>query len=106
MLGFVITNTFVIGSAVWYWIIIVVLALVFAVLAFFTEKHVIMFVTSFVGSYSLIRGISLYAGGFPNEVELHNEIESGAVDWDSFNKGFYGYLAGIVVLTVDRKSVV
>jgi hypothetical protein len=100
MLGFVITNTFVIGSAVAYWLIIVGMAIVFAIVAFFTEKGVIIFITSFVGSYSLIRGISLYAGGFPNEIELHNEIESGAIDWSSFNKGFYGYLAGILILTV------
>jgi len=58
-----------------------------------------MFITSFAGSYFIIRGISLYAGGFPNEVDLSNDISSGGVDWNSFNKAFYGYLAGIVVLT-------
>lgn len=100
MLGFVITNTFFITSAALYWCVVVGLGVIFGIVAFFTEKHVIIFVTSFVGSYALIRGISLYAGGFPNEIELHNEIESGAVDWSSFNKGFYGYLAGIVILTV------
>ena len=53
-----------------------------------------------MGAYAIIRGISLYAGGFPNESELHQQIESGAIDWSTFNKAFYGYLAGIVVLTV------
>jgi len=100
IVGFVITNTFFITSAAAYWCIVVGLGVVFGIVAFFAEKHVIIFVTSFVGAYALIRGISLYAGGFPNEIELHNEIEAGAVDWSSFNKGFYGYLAGIVILTV------
>ena len=100
MVGFVITSTFVIGSGAWYWCIIVGCAILLGITAFYTEKKVIMFVTSFVGAYAIIRGISLYAGGFPNEIELHQEIQAGAVDWKSFDKGFYGYLVGIIILTV------
>lgn len=46
-----------------------------------------------------IRGISLYAGGFPNEVDLSQGIHEGNMDWNGLNKSFYGYLAGIVVMT-------
>ena len=100
MVGLIITTTFVVGSKAAYWSIIIGCGAAMAITAFFIEKKVIMFVTSFSGSYFLIRGISLYAGGFPNESELHKEIQSGAIDWQSFDKAFYGYMAGIVVLTI------
>lgn len=70
-----------------------------AVIAYFVEKITIMFVTAFVGSYFVIRGISLYAGGFPNEIDLTEDVANGEIDWKSFGKAFYGYLAGIVILS-------
>jgi len=73
--------------------------LIAAVIAFNTEKLIIIAATSFMGSYFVIRGISQYAGGFPNETSLKDELQSGALAWDTFPKAFYGYLAGIVVLT-------
>lgn len=100
MLGILITTTCSIHKPVWYWLIVVGLAVVLAVIAFFVERHVIMFITSFIGSYCIIRGISLYAGGFPNEAALEEQIKSGALNWHTFNKAFYGYFAGIVVLTL------
>ena len=100
MLGLLITSATMIGSGAAYWGIVVGMGVAFAIMALLVEKKVIMFVTSFSGSYFLIRGISLYAGGFPNESELHTEIQSGAIDWETFDKAFYGYMAGIVVLTV------
>ena len=100
MLGLILTTTFVIGSqAAWYGIVFGSAA-VMAGLAFYIEAQVIMLVTSFSGAYFTIRGISLYAGGFPSETELHKEIQAGAINWATFDKTFYGYLAGIAVLTV------
>lgn len=98
MAGFLITTTFVVKHSAAYWGIVIGCAVVCAILAFFTERKVIMLVTALSGSYMLIRGISLYAGGFPNEVELHEEFSTGVVTWSTFDKAFYGYLAGIVVL--------
>ena len=54
--------------------------------------------TAFIGSYVTARGISLYAGGFPNEYVLINQIKSGAVN--NIQPVFYAYLAGIVVMSV------
>jgi len=99
MVGFLITSTFIITKEAAYWAVIIGCAAAFALTAFFVETAVIMFVTSFAGSYFLIRGISLYAGGFPNEIEIHKEFEAGAVTWSTFDKAFYGYMVGIVVLT-------
>ena len=48
----------------------------------------------------IIRGIAMYAGGYPNETELHAMAKDGFIDWSTFPKAFYGYLAGIVILSV------
>ena len=43
------------------------------------------------------RGISLFAGGFPNEYTLIEQIKSGGVN--RVENWFYAYLAGIIVMT-------
>jgi len=97
--GFIITTAFVIESKAAYWGVILGCVIVCAFFAFKTEKKVIMLGTALVGSYISIRGISMYAGGFPNESALHSELESGALTWDTFPKTFYAYFAGILVLS-------
>jgi len=99
MLGFVLTTTFVVGTDIAYYLIIIACALVCFFIAFKLETAVIITVTGFVGGYAIVRGISLYAGGFPNESELHDMIIAGVVDWSNFDKLFYVYLGAIVVLT-------
>ena len=59
--GTVINIVFVVAS---------IIALV--VLAYFFNKFIIIFSTSFIGSYCFIRGISLFGGDFPDEA-LHAE---------------------------------
>lgn len=100
MLGFVIITTFLISETWLYWVILVAFALAAAALAIKVETGVICGITSFVGGYSLIRGVSLYAGGFPPETQLHEMIKSGAVTWADFDKKFYIYLAAIVVVSI------
>jgi hypothetical protein len=34
-----------------------------------------MTLTGVIGSYMVVRGISLYAGGFPDEMNLQEEIK-------------------------------
>ena len=99
-LGFILTTTFVVESTPGYWGIIAACAVVCAFFAFKTEKLVIMLATALIGAYLSIRGISMYAGGFPNESSLHAELQSGAITWDTFPKTFYAYFAGIVVLSI------
>jgi uncharacterized membrane protein YiaA len=95
-LGFILTTTFVIGNTYLYWGIIGGCALVCFYAAFLIERQVIMVATAFVGSYLFVRGISLYAGGFPAEGSLHEEISSGALDWNTFPKTYYYYFAAII----------
>lgn len=98
-LGFILTTTFVVESTAAYWGIIVACAIVAAFFAFKTEKLVIMLATALLGAYLSIRGISMYAGGFPNESALHAELQAGVITWDTFPKTYYAYFAGIFVLS-------
>jgi hypothetical protein len=99
-LGFILTTSFVISNTYLYWAVIVGCSLVCFYAAFKTERFVIMVASSFVGSYLFIRGISFYAGGFPTEGSLHEELKSGALDWNTFPKTFYYYFAAIIVCSL------
>ena len=98
-LGFILSATFVIENIYAEWGIIIGCAVVCAFFAFKSEKLVIMCATAHIGAYLTIRGISMYAGGFPNEASLHSELKSGALTWETFPKTFYAYFAGIIVLS-------
>ena len=51
----------------WFWGVGLAFALVAALLTFVIYNHVIILTTSFMGAYLFWRGVSMYAGGFPNE---------------------------------------
>ena len=54
---------------------------VFGGLTFLMEDGIVMFITSFVGSYLLIRGISFYAGGFPVETQFAEMLNKNVINW-------------------------
>lgn len=49
------------------WTVIIICTVFCAMISFIKHKEAIIISTSFFGSYLCMRGISLYAGGFPNE---------------------------------------
>ena len=57
-------------SNVVFWLLIIGLCLVFAGLSFVIFDHILIISTTLIGSYAFVRGISLYAGGYPNEFTL------------------------------------
>jgi len=69
--GMLITTMFVIGSTGLYYGLIAGCAVAGFIVTFYVETFVIIASTSFIGSYAVVRGISMYAGHFPNEQELH-----------------------------------
>jgi len=89
-LGFLLTKVTTVNSGPGYYCIIVGCALVAAVLTWFVEDYVIMVATALVGSYLFVRGISFYAGGFPNEFDIGN------IDILKAPPSFYGYMGGII----------
>ena len=69
-------------------------------IAFIFKNFIVIFATSIIGSYCFIRGISLFAGGYPNEItilDLRTEDETEQLDkllgWE-----FYLYLSAMVIL--------
>jgi hypothetical protein len=100
LLGVVFYTTvlWAVTSEVAFWIISITCALIAAGLSFVFYFHAVILSTSFVGSYFFVRGISLYAGGYPNEWALIEMIKSGAISHISY--WFYLYLFFIIVLTV------
>jgi len=85
-------------SQVAFWIILVVFALVFASLTCCVYDHVLILATAFAGSYSFVRGISMYAGGYPNEFTLYSYISKGLMK--NVPGTFYAYMAGFIVLAI------
>merc|ERR1712032_993853 len=78
-------------------IVFTIIALEFMVLMF--RKFVIILSTSFIGSYSLIRGSSLMAGGYPTEGMIIDLIERK--EWEQLKllltNSVYMYLIGMVI---------
>lgn len=100
MLGLILSTTFMVENKGAYYAIIVGSGLILLLFGLKFEVIAIKMVTSFLGAYGVVRGISLYAGGFPNEATIADEIKSGVITADTFPKSFYGYGAGIIVLTI------
>jgi len=100
LLGVMVSETvlWLAGAAWLMWVINIAFALVFAILGYIFVDHAIVFATSFIGAYMMMKGIGIMAGGFPNIYVLVNMIEEGAID--SIDPAFYGYMAGVVVMTV------
>ena len=72
MLGIFLTTILgpSLNTAIFY-SIVCIFAFAGLVGGYFYGEKVFMTNTSFLGSYGVIRGISLYVGGFPNEGELY-----------------------------------
>lgn len=69
-----------------------------AFLSFRIFDKVLILGTSLIGSYSFIRGISLFAGHFPNEVLIMQQLSEGhKPDFDNY---FYAYMVGLVVMFI------
>ena len=63
-----------------YYVTIVVCVILGMVLINFLVKQVMVFATSLIGSYSVVKGISLYAGRFPNEVVVIEMLKNEEYD--------------------------
>jgi len=70
--------------------------IIFGGVSYWKYKIVLMIATAFIGSYFMVRGVSLYIGGYPNEFTLINMAKTDqlALHWT-----FYIYFGFIVALT-------
>lgn len=74
------------------------MALAFAGLSFVIFDHILIISTSLIGSYAFVRGISFYAGKYPNEFTLAELIQSGL--YNEIDPVFYAYFAAIIIMFV------
>ncbi len=68
--------------------------MLFALLSILKTHLTKNIITSFLGSYAFVRGISIYAGGFPSELKYQDIFKGESA------LRFYIYLVGIVFFTV------
>lgn len=69
-----------------------------AYLCYKRKKELAIITTAFLGAYCFVRGISIFAGGFPNEYALYEELSNGTAE---FTPVFIAYLAGIGLMTIS-----
>jgi hypothetical protein len=53
--------------------------------------------TSLIGSFMIVRGIGMYAGGYPSEISVINKAQAGNFN---FKSSIWAYFGGFVVLTI------
>lgn len=102
VLGMILYTAFIVRidneQQVGYWVTLVLMGVIAGIVGYFMYNHAIIIATGLIGSYLFIRGISLYAGGYPNEALIVEKISNGLVT--DFPASFYGYFAGFIVLTI------
>jgi hypothetical protein len=98
-LGIVINQATGINSTVIQYAIIAVCAIGTCILVSFMERLLIIAITSFLGSYMLVRGVSLFAGGYPSEFAISALIKQGIMPWAEY-KWFWAYLSAVCILSL------
>ena len=73
-----------------------IFGIVLGVLSFIWFDYIVIICTSILGGYLFIRGISLFAGGYPNEFTLYERIKVG--DISAVPGTFYAYMVGMLIL--------
>lgn len=85
-----------IGHVAVLWVLMSVIGLGLGILSFFWYNYIVIICTSILGSYLFIRGISFFAGGFPNEFTVYERISQG--DINGVPGTFFAYMAGLLVV--------
>ena len=75
--GNLIYNLLLVGwlhSTAVYWILSIGLGSLLGYLCFKRREDLAIITTSMMGAYAFIRGISMLAGGYPNEITMYEQI--------------------------------
>lgn len=85
-----------------YWLTVGIFVVAFSLLTVFFHKYLIIIATSIVGSYSFVRGISLFTGGYPSEFLIIDYIKKG--EWEqlaaSVTWAFYVFISCFIILSI------
>ena len=77
------------------WIVAIMFVIGSCLLAHYKKTETKIFQGGLIGSYYIGRGVSLWIGGFQNELEIYQKIMAG----EGFNKWFYCYLLCMAIAT-------
>lgn len=81
-----------------FWACVVLGVILGGLLTFYLFEHTLIVGSAIFGGYALMRGLSVFIGGFPNEILLYSEIE--AARKISMPTLFYVYLALYIVFAI------
>ena len=106
VLGLVLYNLFLrfiqSNPATIFWITMIACIVGGCIFGYFFEESICIISTSICGAYAIIRGLSIIAGGFPDERQVYELGQKG--EWDQMKKlldaAVYGYLAGFIILAI------
>ena len=100
VLGLILNEAvlYLVTSQYVFWAVCGGCAVVAGILVFVTYNHAIIISTSLVGSYFFVRGISLYAGGFPDEIIIIKAMRNNLIMQQPAT--LWIYLGGIIVSTL------
>ena len=107
IIGQILVNLFLIRIPTSYqklvqYLTYIALMIVFAVLGILFFNYIIVFATALIGAYAVVRGISFFAGGFPNEMTIADLIANNETEQlkDLLTWHVYLYLVGLAILFV------
>ena len=88
---------FIKSTTILLWITLIVFTVAGTYFVYTRQEDLEVHLTVFIGAYLIIRGLSYFLGGFPNEAETFFELQRG-----KFNLplSFFGYLLLFIVLNV------
>lgn len=98
-LGLLIWNTFLYlttTSAALFWTFTIGVGLICGIVALIFFEHAVINASSMVGSFMMIAGIGIVAGGYQNPFTISSVIQSG----QTIEPTFYAYLVGNVLLFI------
>ncbi len=84
-------------------------ALLMAFLAFKFYDHIVILTTALIGSYSFIRGLSIFIGKFPSEISMFTQIEDQEFRveyyfWIYFSCILLFFVAGSIIQFKQRQT--
>jgi len=85
-------------SAVWYYVTVIVLAVVMAIVSLWLHDIIIILATGIVGAYVSVKMVGEMTGKFPDEATIARMIKAGK--FESMPWEVYVFMVGIVVLAV------
>lgn len=98
-LGIVLCQATAINNTIIYYLILGACGIATCILVYLFERVICISITSFLGSYMLVRGVSLFAGGYPSEFQVAELIKQHIMPWTQY-KWFWAYLAAVAILSI------